>query len=136
TNSANYKQISDNLFKAVGETVWVKSEQELNNAMAISGCGPAYVFLVIESLMQAAINVDIEPALAKKLIAETILGATEFFSQSDKTAEDLRKAVTSPNGTTAAALNILNIEQTKNTYKSAILAAIDRAKQIEHEQFN
>lgn len=128
-----YFDLAEALFKSVGITVWVKHQNEINTLMAISGCGPAYVFLVCESLMAAAKNLDIEPQTAKKLITATIAGACELYKNSDKSANVLRREVTSPNGTTEAAVNILNPEESAKTYIKALQAAVNRATIIEQE---
>lgn len=126
-----YKNITDDLFQSIGQTIWVDTEQEINTTMAISGCGPAYIFLLCESLMAAAKEQNINKNLAKKLVYNTIKGSVEYFNQSDKSASELRNNVTSPNGTTEAALNVLNIENTKKLYKKAIAAAVLKAKELE-----
>lgn len=130
------KNLVNEIFTAVGSTVWVDNEEQINPMMAISGCGPAYVFLMCESLMNAASNLGVDQDNAKKLVSATIAGAIQLFSSSSKTAEVLRSEVTSPNGTTAAAIAELNPQLTKKTYNLALAAAVNKAKIIESELEN
>lgn len=118
--------IVDNLFNTIGQTLWVNTEDEINTTMAISGCGPAYIFLLCESLMAAGNNLGIEPHISKKLITATIEGACQLYASSDKSAAILRKEVTSPNGTTEQAINTLNPDNTKQMYINALEAAVKK----------
>lgn len=131
---ASYHQtLADNLFKTIGKTFWVEQESDINTTMAISGCGPAYLFLLCESLMAAAENLCINKNLAKELIVNTISGACKLYHHSEKSASSLRQQVTSPNGTTDAAITILDPELTKKTYIKALQAAVNKAKIIEQD---
>lgn len=125
--------ITNQLFQTVGDTVWVNAEDEINMTMAIAGCGPAYILLLCENLMTAAEQIGISAPLAKKLICQTLAGSSELFKNSDKTADTLRNEVTSPKGTTAAAIEVLNPENMNILYTQALQAAILRAKTIERE---
>ncbi len=130
---AENKNIAENLFNAIGQTLWVNTEKEINTTMAISGCGPAYIFLLCESLMAAGNKLGIEPHISKKLITATIEGACQLYCNSDKSAATLRKEVTSPNGTTEQAINILNPDTTVQIYINALEAAVNKAKLIEKD---
>lgn len=121
----------ETLFQKLGEIVWVQSEEEITTSMAISGCGPAYIFLLCESLLAAASSLNIPPKIAKLLIKQTIHGACSLYANSCETPETLRKNVTSPNGTTEAAIKILDPQQQKQLYTTALQAAVHRAKEIE-----
>ena len=114
---------ADRVLKAVGSTLWVHDESELDGLTAISGSGPAYVFLFIESLQQAAEELGFTPKQARKLVLETILGATKLAAQSDDSAHTLRERVASKGGTTEAALNVMDEHGFKETVIAAARAA-------------
>jgi len=95
------------LLEAVGEVAWVDDEKLLDPVTAVSGSGPAYVFLLIETLAQAGVAAGLEPGLAEKLARATVTGSGELAHQSSDSAATLRENVTSPGGTTAAALDVL-----------------------------
>lgn len=132
-SSQQYCDLSEKLFNAVGSVFWVNNEDEINTYMAISGCGPAYVFLFCESLFAAAQSLGINPNTAKQLITQTIIGSSEYYLQSDKTASELRREVTSPNGTTEQAVNTLDPISMQEIYTKALAAAVKRAKIIEQD---
>lgn len=130
---SNYQQVTESLFSAVGSILWVSNEEEINTTMTISGCGPAYFFLFFESLMAAGKNLGLSEDTCKKLITSTANGSCKLYEQSNKSAETLRKEVTSPNGTTEQAINTLDIEKTKNLFTKALEAALKKAKLIERQ---
>jgi pyrroline-5-carboxylate reductase len=101
------KALVTTLLEAVGDVVWVDKEGMIDSATAVSGSGPAYVFHLVEALSAAAVSVGFDKASAEKLARATVEGAGELLHQSDLTAEVLRQNVTSPKGTTAAALKVL-----------------------------
>lgn len=97
----------DALLRAAGSVAWTQDEAALDPVTAVSGSGPAYVFLLAECLEEAGIEAGLDPELARRLACETLSGAGELLSRADLPAAELRKNVTSPGGTTAAALEIL-----------------------------
>jgi len=101
------RALIETLLKAVGEVAWVDREQLIDAVTAVSGSGPAYVFLLAECLAQAAEAEGLPADLAAKLARATVTGAGELLYRSDLPPDQLRKNVTSPNGTTAAALAVL-----------------------------
>jgi pyrroline-5-carboxylate reductase len=105
--SAKQRTLCDALLGAIGEVGWVDRETLIDAATAVSGSGPAYVFLLAECLAAAARDIGIEPQLARRLADATVSGAGELLRQSGEDPAVLRKNVTSPNGTTHAALQIL-----------------------------
>jgi len=105
--SAAQRGIADALLRATGIVEWVDDEALLDPVTAVSGSGPAYVFLLVEELARAGVAAGLPPALAAKLARETVAGSGALLQQSDADAATLRKNVTSPGGTTAAALEIL-----------------------------
>jgi pyrroline-5-carboxylate reductase len=100
------KQATD-LLAAIGVVEWVSDEVLMDAVTATSGSGPAYVFLLAEAMTQGAIAAGLPPALAARLARETVAGAGELLRRSDLDAATLRQNVTSPGGTTAAALGVL-----------------------------
>jgi pyrroline-5-carboxylate reductase len=101
------RALAGNLLAATGAVEWVEDERLLDAVTAVSGSGPAYVFLLAEALTAAAVSAGVPAALAATLARETIAGAGELLHRSPLDAATLRQNVTSPGGTTAAALEIL-----------------------------
>ena len=101
------RQLCDALLAAAGETAWVEDEALLDAVTAVSGSGPAYVFLLIEALSQAGEAVGLPPGLALHLARSTVAGSGELARLSDESPAQLRENVTSPGGTTRAALDVL-----------------------------
>jgi pyrroline-5-carboxylate reductase len=95
------------LLAAVGAVAWLDDERHMDAVTAISGSGPAYVFLLIECLEQAALDLGLDAVLAKQLALATVAGAGEYAAAAGEAAAELRRRVTSPNGTTQAALGVL-----------------------------
>ena len=95
------------LLKVGGEVEWVRDERLLGAVTAVSGSGPAYIFLLAEALAGAGFAEGLPRELADKLARQTIVGAGALLAASDKSPQELRRAVTSPNGTTQAALDVL-----------------------------
>ena len=102
-----HQELSTQLLSAIGEVGWVADENLIDVATAVSGSGPAYVFLLAECLAKAGIAQGLDAALAARLAEATVAGAGELMRQSDLTPATLRENVTSPNGTTDAALQVL-----------------------------
>jgi pyrroline-5-carboxylate reductase len=100
-------KLASDLLGAVGAVEWVDDEKLLDAVTAVSGSGPAYVFLLAEALTAAAVAAGLPAALAARLARETIVGSSELLRQSPLNAAMLRQNVTSPGGTTAAALEVL-----------------------------
>ena len=97
----------ERLLKASGETVWVEEEGMIDAVTAVSGSGPAYVFLLAECMAEAGRVIGLDAELAAKLARATVSGAGELLHQSALGPDELRRNVTSPNGTTQAALDVL-----------------------------
>lgn len=125
------KRECDALLSAVGEVVWVEDEALLDPVTAVSGSGPAYVFLLAECLEQAGIDAGLPHDLAKRLAQATVAGAGELLKRSELEPAELRKNVTSPGGTTAAALEVLMGEEAlKALLSRAVAAAAKRSKEL------
>jgi pyrroline-5-carboxylate reductase len=112
------------LLEAAGKVAWVDDEALIDPVTAVSGSGPAYVFLLAELLEQAGIAEGLPPALARLLARQTITGAGALLAASPDDAADLRRAVTSPGGTTQAALGVL---MAADAWPRAIAAAVQAA---------
>lgn len=97
----------DGLLAAVGEVAWVDDEAPLDAVTALSGGGPAYVFLLVECMAEAGVAAGLAPDLAMRLARVTVSGAGELLRQAEEPAATLRRNVTSPGGTTAEALKVL-----------------------------
>lgn len=128
------KDKATKLLKAGGEVLWVEKEELLNPVTALSGSGPAYVFLLIEAMTQGGIAIGLEPAMAEKLARQTVIGSAALAeSEPGTSAEQLRKNVTSPGGTTEAALKVLMAEPGMQAlFTRALTAATKRAEELSH----
>lgn len=105
--SAAQRALCDTLLAAIGSVAWVDDEGLIDPVTAVSGSGPAYVFLLAELMEQAGLEQGLPPALARQLARETVSGSGALLAASAEDAAQLRKNVTSPGGTTAAALSVL-----------------------------
>lgn len=101
------RAVATALMAAVGTVAWLTDEGQMDAVTAVSGSGPAYVFLLVECLEQAGRELGLEPALARQLALATVAGAGCYATQAALDPAELRRRVTSPNGTTQAALDIL-----------------------------
>ncbi len=119
------------LLSAVGEVAWIDDEGLMDAVTAVSGSGPAYVFLLIECLTKAAIEAGLPEALADRLARATVAGAGELAKVSPESAAALREAVTSPGGTTRAALDVLMAQDGfEPLLRRAVLAAAKRSRDL------
>jgi len=129
--NADHKATIDKLLSAVGQVVWLSDESEIDLVTGVSGSGPAYVFWMAECLTEAGEAAGLSPDTARKLAVATVTGAGELMHQSQEDPSVLRKNVTSPNGTTAAALEVLMAEHgLKPLMTRAVAAAARRAKEL------
>lgn len=121
----------DELLEAVGEVIWIGDEHLLDAITAISGSGPAYVFLLAECLAEAGEAAGLEPELAARLARATVAGAGELLRHSDFSPAELRENVTSPKGTTAAALEVLmDTDGLADLLTRAVAAAAKRSREL------
>jgi pyrroline-5-carboxylate reductase len=128
--SAAQKQLCDYLFNAVGIGVWVDNENLMDAVTAVSGSGPAYIFLVLEAMQQAAEQLGLHTDIARQLSLQTVLGAATLANQSSDTPAELRRKVTSPGGTTERAINTFEQGQLRELFVSAMRAARDRGAEL------
>ena len=124
------KNIAEALFRSVGVTLWVNNESDINIVCALSGSGPAYIFLMMEALQKAGTAFGLEAKTAQLLTDQMVLGAAKMALEAGKPVEQLRQAVTSPQGTTEAALKVLQEGNLMLLIEKTIAAAITRAEQI------
>jgi pyrroline-5-carboxylate reductase len=129
--NAEQRKLADRLLSAPGLVEWVEDEALMDAVTAVSGSGPAYVFLLAEALARAGVEAGLPAALAEKLARETISGSGELLRRSDVSAATLRENVTSPGGTTAAALGVLmGRDGLASLLERAVAAAADRSRQL------
>jgi len=129
--TSDQRGLCDTLLHAIGQVEWVEQEALLDPVTAVSGSGPAYVFLLAELMEQAAIEQGIAPALARALARQTVAGSGALLAASPESAADLRKAVTSPAGTTEAALKVLMAaDALPKAFSDAIAAATRRSREL------
>lgn len=126
------KAVVTKLFKPAGSVEWLKDERLIGAVTAVSGSGPAYVFLLAEALAGAGTAEGLPRDLAEKLARETIIGAGALLAASDKSPQELRRAVTSPGGTTQAALDALMGSGVglPELVRNAVTAAERRSRQM------
>jgi pyrroline-5-carboxylate reductase len=120
------------LLDAVGESHAV-DESAMDAVTAVSGSGPAYVFLLVEALERAAVAAGLEPTLARALVRQTVLGAARMVDETDVLPAELRRRVTSPGGTTAAALAVFEGQGFDAMVSAAVDAARLRAAELAHD---
>jgi len=118
---------------ATGQTLWLDSEAALDAVTALSGSGPAYVFHLVESMLEAARRMGLADDAARRLAVQTLVGSAALVASSSDSPETLRRNVTSPGGTTQAALAVFEAHGVKAAIVEAILAACDRARELGDE---
>lgn len=129
--SAAQRTFADALLGATGKVDWVDDEAMMDAVTAVSGSGPAYIFLLAEELARAGVAAGLPAGLAARIARETVSGAGELLRQSDLDAATLRKNVTSPGGTTAAALDVLmGKDGLQGLMTRAVAAATKRSKEL------
>ncbi len=129
--SAVQRELSQTLLEAVGEVAWVSDEAQIDAATATSGSGPAYVFLLAELLEAAAVEQGLPPDLARRLARRTISGSGALLAASPEDAVAMRRAVTSPAGTTERALAVLMAPDAWPSLVSrAVAAATERSREL------
>ena len=124
------RTIAESILGAVGQIHWFEDESDLDVVTAISGSGPAYYFLVMQSMQQAGIALGLTPEVSRKLVLQTAIGAAQMAIESELSSEQLRINVTSPGGTTQAALEKLMDGGLDNMFDIAIKAAYERSKEL------
>ena len=131
--SADDRRVAEFMVKAVGEYVWVDTDAQIDTVTALSGSGPAYVFLFLEAMIESATRMGLPQEQARKLALATVSGATQLAALSPETLATLRERVTSKGGTTAAALDAFAAQGFNATIDAAMQAARDRAETLSAE---
>lgn len=125
------RAVCQELLEAVGEVLWTEDEGLMDAVTAVSGSGPAYVFLLAEALADAGAQAGLPPEMAARLARATLAGAGELLRLSPEPAETLRRNVTSPGGTTAAALDVLMADKGLSSLMvRAVAAAARRSREL------
>jgi len=133
---AAHRTLAEHIMAAVGATVWVDHEAQMDTVTALSGSGPAYFFLFMEALEAAAHARGLPHDIAHKLTLETAFGAAQMARQSNETLHTLREQVTSKGGTTAAALEVLDAAGLRAIVAHAVAAAEHRSAELAAEYGN
>ncbi len=131
-NSKEKKPI-ETIFDAVGYTCWVTEEKLIDAVTAVSGSGPAYFFLVYESMQKVGQELGLDATAVAELTLHTALGAARLALASDKTASELRQQVTSPGGTTQAAIECFQAAGIEDIFRKAMISAVQRAEQMSND---
>jgi pyrroline-5-carboxylate reductase len=121
---------AEKILKAVGSTVWIENEEQMDAVTAVSGSGPAYVFYFLEAMEAAALNLGFDPRSARQLTVETFLGAARLAEQSEESLSALRERVTSKGGTTEAALMSFGASGIAAAIEHGIVAAQARGREL------
>lgn len=127
------RNVANEVLAAVGDTVWIVDESQMDSVTAVSGSGPAYVFYFIEALQAAGEALGFDPDTARRLATQTFLGASKLASQSAEAPAVLRARVTSKGGTTEAALKSLDADQVAAAISRAVAVACARGKSLGDE---
>ena len=129
--SAAHRAVADALLRATGSVEWIDDEGLMDAVTAVSGSGPAYIFLLAEELARAGVEAGLPEELATKLARETVAGSGELLHRSETASATLRQNVTSPGGTTAAALEVLmGPDGMQSLLTRAVAAATKRSKEL------
>ena len=128
--TAAQRTLAEAILSAVGISRWLATENDINAVTALSGSGPAYYFLLMEAMEQAAVKLGLEPEMARALTIQTALGAAKLAASSDVAPDELRRRVTSPNGTTQAAIEQFEREDFRGLVERAITAAQKRSVEL------
>jgi pyrroline-5-carboxylate reductase len=129
--NASQRAVADALLRATGSVEWIDDESLMDAVTAVSGSGPAYIFLLAEELARAGVEAGLPLALATRLARETVAGSGELLRRSELSSATLRQNVTSPGGTTAAALEVLmGKDGMQPLLTRAVAAATRRSKEL------
>ena len=127
------RQAADSILRAVGQTVWLETEDLIDPVTAVSGSGPAYVFFFLEAMQQAALEMGLSSEQGRALALATFTGAAQLAAQSDEPPEVLRQRVTSKGGTTYAAITSMEAAGVKQAIVDAMKAAAARGRELGEE---
>lgn len=128
--SLGQKDIAESILRAVGIIIWVSDETLMDTVTALSGSGPAYFFLIMETLQEAAENLGLPKDAARLLTLQTAFGAAKMALESNEDLAELRQRVTSKGGTTEKALNVFEEAHLRDIFNNALLAAKKRSEEL------
>lgn len=131
--SAAQRELADSILQAVGVALWVDSEAQLDAVTAVSGSGPAYFFLVMEAMQAAGEQLGLSSETAKLLTLQTALGAARMALDADVDTAELRRRVTSPNGTTERAIASFERDDLRAIFTRALTDCRDRSQELARE---
>ena len=134
--SATQREQAEQVLSAVGMVLWLDNEAQIDAVTAVSGSGPAYFFLLIEAMSAAGVQLGLMPETATQLSIQTALGAARMAVSSDVDAGELRRRVTSPNGTTEAAIKTFQAGGFAALVENALTAAATRSVELANELGN
>lgn len=132
--SLSQRELTQNLMESAGEVVWLEKECLLDVVTAVSGSGPAYFYYLIEALRNAGANLGLPPEVAAKLALHTAHGASAMAVQSEADVIELRRRVTTPGGTTEAAMDIFSKSHFEDLVNTAVEAATRRGAELAAEE--
>ena len=127
------KILAEKVMSAVGKVVWIEDESLMDAVTAVSGTGPAYVYLLIDMMIASAVELGLAPQVARALVLETVRGAASLAMAEKESMQSLIERVRSPGGTTTAAFERLDAGDVRAIFASAIRAARDRARALAEE---
>ncbi|MFO1366919.1 MAG: pyrroline-5-carboxylate reductase [Acinetobacter parvus] len=127
------RELTSQILAATGLTIWLDNEAQIDAVTAVSGSGPAYFFYLMESMIRAGKNLGLDEKVATALTLQTALGAAQMAITSSNSPSELRKNVTSPNGTTQAALEVFDRAQISQNIQAALAAAQKRSQELAQE---
>ncbi len=134
--NARQRNLAETILRSVGIALWVDNESELDAVTAVSGSGPAYYFLLMEAMEKTALELGLSAETARLLVQQTALGAAKIALESLESPEQLRKRVTSPNGTTHQAIETFNQGGFSELVSKALHAARDRSIEMSKQAEN
>lgn len=129
--SQEQKELAESILRAVGITIWLENENQMDVVTALSGSGPAYFFLFMASLEEEAIRLGLSPQAAHLCTLQTALGAAKIAMESVEDLTELRRQVTSPGGTTERAIHVLDEGHFSKIVANALKAATERAQELQ-----
>lgn len=124
------KNLAESILRAVSLTVWLSDEKQMDAVTALSGSGPAYFFLMIEAMQKAGEKMGLPADVARLLTLQTAYGAARMALESNEVITELRRQVTSPGGTTEAAINVFENNHYRQLIEKALQAALNRSEEL------
>jgi pyrroline-5-carboxylate reductase len=126
----NARESISRVLSVLGREIYVSDEKYIDMATAVSSSGPAYVFLIIEAMIDAAVHIGLRRDMAVPMVLQTVLGSARYAEVTGKHPAELRNQVTSPGGTTTEALQVLEDAAIRAAFTDAIRAAYEKAKEL------